>query len=271
ELWHAIVLGVVQGLTEFLPISSSGHLVLTRELLPGMDEENSDANIMFAVAVHVGTLFSVLIYFHKRILELIRGMFKKPVSAEHRVAFFIVIASVPAVVAALTLKPYFEQAFDSPYFTSWMLIVTGALLVLPRFIKIKPKADNPEGEVTLLGAIVMGIGQAVAILPGISRSGSTIASGMLAGVNPSKAAEFSFLMAIPVIAGGAVFEFKDLEVVPPGMWLNCGIGAAVAFVTGLFAVYWVLDSIRRGKFEYFALYCVLVGIGGIVYFGFVKS
>ena len=185
ELWHAIVLGIVQGLTEFLPVSSSGHLVIVRELLPGIDPaKGSTTAVMFAVAVHVGTLLSVLIYFHKRLIDLLIGMFKKPLSEQHRTVLLLIVATIPAGIAGFTLKSHFERAFESPFFTSFMLIVTGALLVLPRFFA-KP-TSRADGDVTLAGAIVMGIGQAFAILPGISRSGSTIASGMLAGVNLAK-------------------------------------------------------------------------------------
>lgn len=278
ELWHAIVLGIVQGLTEFLPVSSSGHLVLVRELLPGIETgERSSEAVLFAVSVHVGTLFSVVIYFHKRLLQLLAGMFRKPMTREHWTVLFLTVATIPAGIAGVTLKKHFETAFDSPLFTSCMLIVTGLLLVLPLLIKVKPRpaAGGPdcqgEGEVNLLAAIIMGVGQAFAILPGISRSGSTIASGMLAGVNPSKAAEFSFLMAIPAISAGGLLTLLKVDEMPEGMALNCGIGALFAFVTGLIAVYWVLDSIRRGKFQYFALYCALVGVAGVIYFGFFKS
>ncbi len=272
SLLEAIILGIVQGFTEFLPVSSSGHLVLVGELLgieanpdQAASETEKAAKILFAVAVHVGTLFSVLIYFRKQILEIIFGFFQSPVTPEQRTVLFLVIATIPAVIAGFTLKSYFERAFESPVFTSWMLIVTGGLLLLPLLVR-RLRNSEPQGEVSPKSALLMGLGQAFAILPGISRSGSTIATGMIAGVNPSKAAEFSFLMAIPAILGGAVFEFKDLESVPEGMMTNCIVGAVVAFATGLVAVYWVLDSIRKGKFQYFALYCFIVGISGILYF-----
>ena len=277
NLLEAIILGIVQGLTEFLPISSSGHLVLVGELLgieaeagENADEMAKAAKIMFAVAVHVGTLLSVLVYFRHRIIELIVGFFKSPVTPEQRSVLFLVLATIPAVIAGLTLKPWFEKAFHSPVFTSCMLIVTGGLLVLPILVT-RLRGSEPTGEVTTKSALMMGLGQAFAILPGISRSGSTIATGMMSGVNPRQAAEFSFLMAIPAILGGAVFEFKDLEAVPEGMMTNCIVGALVAFVTGLAAVYWVLDSIRKGKFQYFAIYCAVAGIFGIVYFGFLSD
>ncbi len=277
SLIEAIILGMVQGLTEFLPVSSSGHLVLVGELL-GIEAEAGEtasaadkaAKIMFAVAVHVGTLLSVLIYFRARIFEIIGGFFKQPITPQQRTVLFLALATIPAVIVGFSLKSYFEKAFDSPTFTSCMLIVTGLLLLLPLLVR-RLGGSEPTGTVRAPSALIMGLGQAFAILPGISRSGSTIASGMIAGVNPREAAEFSFLMAIPAILGGAVFEFKDLEEVAPGMGLNCIVGAAVAFVTGLSAVYWVLDSIRKGKFQYFAVYCFLVGLLGIVFFGFVKE
>ncbi|MEM1295640.1 MAG: undecaprenyl-diphosphate phosphatase, partial [Verrucomicrobiota bacterium] len=148
--------------------------------------------------------------------------------------------------------------------------IAGFVIVLPILVT-RLRGSAPQGEVTTKSALIMGLGQAFAILPGISRSGSTIAAGMISGVNPRQAAEFSFLMAIPAILGGAVFEFKDLEAIPEGMMTNCIVGAVVAFATGLVAVYWVLDSIRKGKFQYFAIYCVVVGIFGIVYFGLLSD
>lgn len=304
EMWHAIVLGIVQGLTEFLPISSSGHLVLTGELLGVGTDENSKTGIIFAVSVHVGTLLSVLIYFHKRIIAITLGIFSTNFNQHHKTVLLLIIATIPAVIVGLTLKDQIKAAFASAVFTSCMLITTGAILFLPRILRrARPSEEDGEGDVGILGSIVMGIGQAFAILPGISRSGSTITAGMLAKVNPSKAAEFSFLMAIPAILGGAVFEFKDLlefnekpaaaevsnaELASPAtaavaepepskseglgrdLLIVCSVGALVAFITGLIAVYWVLDSIRRGKFEYFALYCFLIGVFGVIYFGFIN-
>ncbi|MFT5470403.1 MAG: undecaprenyl-diphosphatase, partial [Verrucomicrobiales bacterium] len=197
ELWHAIVLGIVQGFTEFLPISSSGHLVLTGELLGvGMDSHSSDG-ITFAVAVHLGTLLSVLIYFHRRLIAMTVGIFSTKFNIHHKTVLLLIVATIPAVIFGLTLKDQIKSAFESAVLVSCLLIVTGAVLLLPRLFRRAKAAQENTGEMTLVGSIVMGIAQAFAILPGISRSGSTIATGMLAKINPSKAAEFSFFMAIP--------------------------------------------------------------------------
>ncbi len=260
NLTKAIILGFVQGLTEFLPVSSSGHLVLFGEMMGVKDPDTS-----FIIALHFGTLLSVLIYFRMKLWLLCKGLFQPRFNEAHRTALLICVATVPAVILGLGFKDFFEQSFSNEVLAATMLLVTGVLLLLPSLAQSLRK-NRPDQEINLFHAIIMGLGQALAILPGISRSGATIASGMLAGANPSRAAEFSFLMAIPIIAGGAVFEFRDLERFPREMLTQCLVGTVIAFISGLFAIYAVLDSIRRGKFQYFAIYCFAVGILALVLF-----
>ena len=261
----AIILGIVQGLTEFLPVSSSGHLVIAGRLL--------DVNMTttFAVAVHVGTLLSVVVYFWKRLMELLFGSFKKPMSEAHWMIVFILVATIPAVIVGFTLKEHIDSALKNAVLAGAMLIVTAIILLVNRFMQLK---SEPQGDVGWLQAIAMGFAQAFAILPGVSRSGSTIAAGMISGVSPKKAAEFSFLMAIPVIAGGGLLELKDLleQGGNAAADLNaCIVGAIAAFLSGLGAIFTVLDSIKRGKFQYFAYYCLIVGAFAIIYFGFIET
>ncbi len=282
EIWQAIVVGVVQGLAEFLPISSSGHIVITQFLLgirPFADGEAND--IVFEVVLHLGTLLSVLVYFWRRLWNMTRSLWDKDLKEDRRWILLLGLATLPAVVLVITpikfatnettgesekvtLGDVFERAYDSPAVVSCLLLITGALLLAPRIIKIKHR------KLSWVGALAMGIGQAIAILPGISRSGSSITAGLISGVDPKKAAEFSFLMSIPAIAGAVVFkldEFKEkftTESIAPYL-----AGAFSSFVVGVLAVALVMTAIRRGKFQYFAYYCFAAGISGVIYFSIV--
>lgn len=251
----AAILGILQGLTEFLPVSSSGHLVLARALL-----KVEPGGITFEVMVHFGTLMAVVVYFRAQILRLIQSLFDKEMKQERAVLGYLVIGTLPAGVVGLTLKEFFETAFSHQGVTSAMLLVTGLILLATRF------ARKGNSRVGLLSAIVMGIGQALAIMPGISRSGSTIAAGMFAGVEPSKAAEFSFLLAIPAILGATVLEFESLFWLDSHLLGKYLLGAGLAFLVGLFAVYAVMATVRRGKLEYFAYYCFAAGAVGLYLF-----
>lgn len=252
--FDAILLGIIQGLTEFLPISSSGHLVLTQEIL-GVKQPG----VSFELILHLGTLLAVLVYFRRQLVALIRSIFDSNLMQERSMIMFLIAGTIPAVIVGLFFKNYFEQAFGSPAFTSAMLIVTGLILFSTRLVK---KGDK---RVTLLAAIIIGIGQALAILPGISRSGSTIATGMLFGVRPSKAAEFSFLLAIPAILGAVVLKIDDLLAIDTALIGQYVVGTIFSFIFGLAAVSMLLAVIKKGKLEYFAYYCVAVGAVGLYF------
>ena len=260
ETWQAIVLGFVQGLTEFLPVSSSGHLGLATHLM-----NVNDPGETFEVVVHLGTLLSVVVYFHKRLWQLTLSLFNEEMVEERRTIACLILATIPAGIAGFTLKDAFNKANDSPVIISLLLLVTGIVLLLPRLLKKRGGEGKP---IRLNSAMAMGVGQALAIFPGISRSGSTIVAGMLAGADSSKAAEFSFLLAIPAIGGAGLVTFLKLEETSSALLGTYAIGGAVAFVSGLVAVYAVLASVRRGKFEHFAYYCFTVGIVGFCYFKF---
>ncbi len=251
----ALILGILQGLTEFLPVSSSGHLVIGQALLgvkqPGMS---------FEITVHVGTLLAVLVYFRVRIYGLIEALWKADRTYQRRVIFYIIIGTLPAVIVGLTLKDFFEGAFSNPLMTSFMLLATGAILLSTRFIR------NATGGLTLPRSVLIGIGQALAIFPGISRSGTTIAAGMWAGVKPQEAAEFSFLLAIPAIAGAAVLDAADMAAIPSELMVQYIIGFASSFVLALVAVYLVLEVVKRGRLDYFAYYCFALGGVGLYLF-----
>lgn len=261
KIWEAIVVGIVQGLAEFLPISSSGHIVLTQFLL-GMES----SGILFEIALHVGTLLSVLVFFRKQLWRMTMSLWRKDLGEERKWIGLLALATVPAVLLVLTpLGGLFESAYENPVLVSGLLLVTGSLLLAPKVIKAKSK------ELTWKTALVMGIGQAFAILPGISRSGSTITAGLLSGVKAEKAAEFAFLMSIPAIVGAVLKEKDAFAQLSSDLVLPYALGALAAFLSGLFAVYLVLGAIRRGKFAYFAYYCFAAGILGMIWFGFVNT
>lgn len=260
---EAVFLGILQGLTEFLPVSSSGHLVLAQNLL-GIEGVGENSPPLFELMVHAGTLLAVIIYFWKNLLEMLLSLFARDRVRERKMILKLGLAMIPAVLAYLFLEDQFEAAYQSPFFTAVMLMVTGVILMLPRWFR-RPQGRG-AAEVGWLQALLMGVGQALAILPGISRSGTTIVTGMLSGANPSRAAEFSFLLAVPAILGALVVKAGDFTEMKPDHLGPYLAGTVFAFVSGLLAVYGVLASIRRGKFEYFGYYCMLAGAAAFIHF-----
>ena len=259
---EAIILGLVQGLTEFLPVSSSGHLVLTQKLM-----RVEDSGVTFEIMVHFGTLLSVIIYFWKTLWRMVLSIippFKPEYERERRWIGYLSLASIPAAFVGFSpLKDAFTGVYEKPAIVGLLLVGTGLLLFLPRILA---KRKNPQNDMKVPSALAMGIGQAIAILPGVSRSGATIVAGMLTGVKSSHAAEFSFLMAIPAIAGATVKEIPHMQELDSGLLMVYIAGACMAFVSGLIAIFAVLAAIRKGKFEWFGVYCLIVGIAAFCYF-----
>lgn len=251
----ACILGFVQGMTEFLPVSSSGHLVIAEAIL-----KVKQPGITLELLVHFGTLLSVLIYFRAQLFTLAKSLFVREMVKERRIILLLIIGTIPAGLAGVLLKDFFEKTFSNPLETSIELIITGGILFLPRLIK------HASAGLTIPTAIWMGIGQAVAILPGISRSGSTIVAGMLGGVKPAEAAEFSFLLSIPAIAGAIVLGIPEMAGISSDLLMPYLLATVVSFVFGLIAVYWVLSAVKKGKFEYFAYYCFAIGLFGLYLF-----
>jgi undecaprenyl-diphosphatase len=255
---EAIILGIIQGLTEFLPVSSSGHIVLGEAIL---NTQSSD-NLLFAVFVHLATVLSTMVVFYKDILNIIKGLLKFKWNDEAKFALNIIVSMMPVLVVGLFFKEEVEQLFDGRIaFVGGMLILTGILLLITMFATKKLKPLKP------MSAFVIGIAQAIAVLPGISRSGSTIATGLLLGINKTDIARFSFLMVVPPIMGAALLDFKDY-IESPEDHLQSGIsllaGFIAAFVTGLAACKWMIEIVKKGKIQYFAYYCFLVGVIAIV-------
>lgn len=267
DLWSAALLGLVQALTEFLPVSSSGHLVLGQALLgvaPG-------GGAAFEVAVHFGTLLSVLLLFRAEVVELV-GALLRALKAPGQIGArwgedpplrrlgAIAVGCLPAGIIGVLFKDELEAAFGSVSLVGGALILTGVVLLSTRF------APDGDGPVTLKRGLIIGFAQAMAILPGISRSGSTIAAGMFLGVDRDTAARYSFLLSLPVVAGATLLKAKDLLEVPPGADLMAalGVGAVVSFVAGMGALWLVMAVVRRGWFRHFGWYCLAAGIATLI-------
>ena len=263
---EAIVLGVIQGLTEFLPVSSSGHLVLFQNLF-GLKEPA----LLFDICLHVGTLAAVIIVFYRDILEILTALVQIPgrmksaggllrlfqVDPAMRMALLIVIGSIPTAVIGLLFKEITDQLFGSIAMVGCMLIVTGTLLWLTRRIQ---RQGRPIGKTTLKDALIIGLIQGIAIIPGISRSGSTIATALFLGVDRKVAGRYSFLLSIPAIVGALVLGLDAPEMqttIPLGTILA---GSAVSALVGWLALVILLRVVDRGQLHRFAPYCWLVGI-----------
>lgn len=265
---QAIILGIVQGLTEFLPISSSGHLVLLPFFLNW--ELPAKETFVFNVLVQVGTLVAVLVYFWKDLLSIISGFFTQlfkgtPFATRNaRLGWLLIIATIPAGLAGILLHDLVEEVFSSPLFVGIALLITALLLVLGE--KIGQKIGDLQ-SVTLPDALVMGLMQAFALFPGISRSGSTISGGMMRHLKRESAGKFSFLMSIPImLAAGAlstyemVTEVADLASFIPVM----AAGFLTAMVVGYLSIRWLLKFLVNHSLIYFAIYCFILGIATIL-------
>ena len=258
ELWEAIVLGIIQGLTEFLPVSSSGHLELANALF-GIRESD---NLMFAVAVHGATVLSTIVVLWREIVAIFRGVFRFRMNDQTRLAVNILISLIPIMIVGLFFKERVEALFTANLtLVGSMLLVTALLLALSQYM---PRRNRP---ITPLTALMMGVAQSVAVLPGLSRSGSTISTGLMMGAKPEEVAKFSFLMVLIPILG---MNFLDLvggkftasDSIPGGTVLA---GAIAAFVTGTIACKWMVGIVKRGKLIWFALYCLIVGLSALIY------
>lgn len=253
EWFEAILLGLVQGLTEFLPVSSSGHLTIGKELL-GIET----SNLKFEVVVHAATVTSTLVVFRKEILNLLSGLFKFKMNPETEYLFKIAVSMIPVFVIGMFFKDQVEAIFGSGLLIVGIsLLVTASLLMLTNLIKPK------ERELTYGRAFVIGIAQAVAVLPGLSRSGSTISTGMLLGVKKDEIAKFSFLMVLVPVLGEAFLELVSGEFTAPSSEISplaLGLGFISAFLSGLFACKVMIALVKRAKLTPFAVYCAVIGV-----------
>ena len=259
---QAIILGIIQGLTEFLPVSSSGHLELAKEMF-GLQLNGADS-LTFDVIVHAGTALSTIVVFRKDIANILKGLTRFAWNDEWKFAVNVLISLIPAAFIGLFFQDQIEGLFQHQVLlVGGMLVITGLLLFLA------DRAKSTHRKVKATDAIIIGIAQAVAILPGISRSGATISTSVLLGIDRERAARFSFLMVLPLIIGKSLLDLKSIyegslettTVSAPTLL----IGFAAAFVAGLFACKWMIALVKRANLRWFAFYCFAVGIAAALY------
>jgi len=254
SLFHALFLGILQGLTEFLPVSSSGHLAIAQHYLPDFQQPG----VLFDVMLHVGTMFAVILYFRREILLLALSPFRSGAEARlyRRLLALLILGSVPTAVIGLTFKDFFVSMFDRIPAVAAMLVVTGLLLFLSERLR---RDGRREEQLTWSDALLVGIAQGCAVMPGISRSGATISTLLIKGVEGETAARFSFLLALPAVFGAALLSLRDVSLVAATEIPAYCLGTAAAFGIGFFSIHFLLGVIRRRRLTGFAVYCWLVG------------
>ena len=258
---QALILGLIQGLTEYLPVSSSGHLAIGQALF-GM--EDGDENLMFTVAVHVATVLSTLVVLWSEVDWILKGLFKFKMNDETKYVLNILVSMIPVGIVGLFFKDYVEEVFGSG------LLLVGCCLLLTAMLLIFSYYARPRQKehISMKDAFIIGLAQAAAVLPGLSRSGSTIATGLLLGNKKEKLAQFSFLMVIPPILGEALLDvlkaMKGEAVMGDiGTFPLC-VGFLAAFVSGCVACKWMINIVKKGKLLYFGIYCAVVGAVTII-------
>lgn len=259
ETFDAIILGIIQGLTEFLPVSSSGHLELGKAILG--DHSVPEESLLFTVILHFATALSTIVVFRKDVLEILGGLFQFKWNEESQFSLKIIISMIPAVLIGLFFEKQLEAFFDGNIrFVGYMLLVTAVLLYFA------DKAKDTTKKVSFNNAFIIGVSQAIAMLPGISRSGATISTSVLLGVDKTKAARFSFLMVVPLIFGkiGKDIFSGDLYF-ESSQTIAMGAGFLAAFLAGLVACTWMIQLVKKSKLSYFAIYCLVVGLLAIGY------
>jgi undecaprenyl-diphosphatase len=256
---EAVVLGIIQGLTEFLPVSSSGHLELTKAILG--DNSVPEESLAFTVVLHFATALSTLVIFRKEVFQIFKGLFQFKWNEEAQFSVKIIISMFPAAFVGLFFEEEIASLFGGQIMlVGFMLFVTALLLLLA------DRAKDTTKNVSFLNSLIIGVSQAIAILPGISRSGATISTSVLLGIDRTRAARFSFLMVVPLIVGkmlkdltGGEFQLSSSEALP------LIIGFVAAFISGLLACKWMIALVKKSKLTYFAIYCTVVGAIAVIY------
>ena len=261
---QALILGLIQGLTEYLPVSSSGHLAIGQALF-GL--ENGESNLAFTVLLHVATVLSTVVILWSEIVWLFKDLFKFKWNEGTKYIVNILISMIPVAIVGFLFKDKVEEVFGSGLLiVGIMLLVTASLLAFSYFAKPRQKEN-----ISPVHAFIIGIAQACAVMPGLSRSGSTIATGLLLGNKKEKLAQFSFLMVIPPILGEALLDVKDMIEVGFGEAMGglspvaAIVGFLAAFISGCFACKWMINLVKKGKLIWFAVYCVIVGVVAIIF------
>ena len=256
-LLEAIILGIVQGLTEFLPVSSSGHIEIAKALL-GISKQ--EQNLLMTIVVHAATALSTIFVFRKDIKEIIRGLCQFKWNKEFQFSLKVILSMIPATIVGLIFENEIELLFSGEILlVGCMLIVTGLLLFLA------DKAKNTNQDVNFLQALIIGMSQAISILPGVSRSGATISTSVLLGIDREKAARFSFLMVVPLILGKMGKDIISGDILIENTTIVPILtGFTAAFITGLFACRWMIQLVKKSKLKYFSFYCFFVGTISII-------
>ncbi len=258
---QALLLGLVQGLTEFLPVSSSGHLAIGRELL-GVE---ASEDLVFEVVVHAATVIATIVVFRKQILDLLKGLFKFKYNDETDYICKILVSMIPVFVVGMFFKNWVTGLFSSLLVVGIALMVTALLLFLSDTLKPRQTESEARNGISWWQALVIGCGQALAVIPGLSRSGTTISTGLLCGVKREKVAQFSFLMVLIPILGEAFLDLVGGDITSSSVGLGpLVVGFIAAFVSGLFACKAMIALVKRAKLKWFALYCALVGLTVII-------
>jgi len=256
--WEALILGIIQGLTEFLPVSSSGHLEIGKVLLG--DNSLPEESLLFTVVVHAATALSTVVVFRNDIFEILKGLFQFKWNEESQFSVKIIISMIPAAIIGVLFNDQIEALFDKQILlVGAMLVLTGLLLFLA------DRAKRTEKVVGFGHAAIIGISQAIAILPGISRSGATISTSVLLGIDREKAARFSFLMVVPLILGKIAKDLLDGNISSElTNVMPLAVGFTAAFISGLVACTWMISLVKKSQLRYFSFYCFVVGFGAIL-------
>ena len=250
-IFQAIILGIVQGLTEFLPVSSSGHLVIIQSIFKNF----SQPGISFDVFLHFGTLISVLIFFRKEIIDILKFKQKNWI-------ILIIVATIPAGIVGVFLKDFIENLFTNVNLVAIALIITGIIL----FISDKVKGEiKDENKINIKDAIIIGIAQAFAIIPGISRSGSTISTGIFCGLNRDVAVKFSFIMSIPAIIGAVILSLPEFKTINSQFYLPYLCGFLASVITGLLSLKLLTIITKMKNLKFFSFYCWIIALGVIIW------
>lgn len=282
DILHTIILGFIQGLTEFLPVSSSGHLVITSslyKLISGSEFMQVGGEEIFTdIILHVGTLFAVAFYFRKDITNMIKAFLtacktRDFSSLDSKMPIYLVLATFFTVIIAYPLNEFCEKMVSSPAIVGIFLIITGFVLFASEHFSKRTQNDGECNKITLKQALLIGVAQGIAACPGLSRSGMTIAAGLFAGLNRVTAARYSFLLSILIILGSSIF-YPILKLESGEMagfnWSAITVGFFVSMLVGYFCVKYFMQFLNRYSMKCFAYYCWIVGVCAIVFFNFVK-